>query len=318
MNSSVAKIRKKLDGIAVNYEKFGFKVDYEPIRVGREETCSYVNEGEIIGRDVDVDNLVSMLMCVDDDDVGCNFVSVAGIGGLGKTTLAQLVFFEDETTLVSVGCNDERVKSEFSLRMWACVSDEDSNEFRVKDILVKISTSATGSSCDHYTMDQVQIDLRKQLDENEYLLVLDDVWTEDREQWLKLERFLKCGKERSWVVVTTRSKQTARIVGKGVMYKLGGLSLDYSRRLFEMTAFGQENPSEELLEISHQIVDRCANVPLAIRVVGSLLYGQTMSRWHSFQEKGFAYISDDKNGIKLILKLSYHHLKLPLKSCFSY
>ncbi|KAK9672739.1 hypothetical protein RND81_12G120700 [Saponaria officinalis] len=130
--------------------------------------------------------------------------------------------------------------------------------------------------------------------------------------------FFKCGKEGSWVVVTTRSKQTAKIVGKGVMYKLGGLSLDYSRRLFEMTAFGQVNPSKELLEISHQIVDRCANVPLAIRVVGSLLYGQTMSRWLSFQEKGLAYISDDKNGIKSILKLSYHHFKSPLKSCFSY
>ncbi|KAK9672731.1 hypothetical protein RND81_12G120600 [Saponaria officinalis] len=304
MNKSVAKIRKKLDGIAVNYEKFGFKVDYEPIKVRREETCSYVNEGEIIGRDVDVENLVGMLMC--GADVRCNFVTVVGIGGLGKTALAQLVY------------NDERVKSEFSLRMWACVSDQDSNEFHVKDILVKILTSATGCGCDSYTMDQLQIELQNKLGDNKFLLVLDDVWTEDREQWLKLERFLKSGKKGSWVVVTTRSKQTARIVGKGVMYKLDGLSLDYSRRLFEMTAFGQENPSEDYVKMGHQIVDRCANVPLAIRIVGSLLYGQTISKWHSFQEKGLAYISDHKNGIKSILKLSYHHLKSPLKSCFSY
>ncbi|KAK9672743.1 hypothetical protein RND81_12G121100 [Saponaria officinalis] len=149
MNKSVSKIRKKLDGIAVNHEKFGFMVDYEPIKVRREETCSYVNEGEIIGRDVDVENLVGMLMC--GADVRCNFVTLVGIGGLGKTALAQLVY------------NDERVKTEFSLRMWACVSDQDSNEFHVKDILVKILTSATGCGCDSYTMDQLQIELQNEL-----------------------------------------------------------------------------------------------------------------------------------------------------------
>ncbi|KAL9225246.1 hypothetical protein vseg_001195 [Gypsophila vaccaria] len=303
MNKSVGKIRKKLDGIALNYEKFGFKVDYEPIKVRREETCSYVSEGEIIGREVDVENLVAMLA---HDDVGCRFVTVVGIGGLGKTALAQLVY------------NDERVKNEFSLRMWTCVSDQDSNVFGTKDILVKILKSATGGSFDNYTMDQVQIECQKQLGKHKYLLVLDDVWTEDREQWLKLERFLKFGKEGSWVVVTTRSKETARIVGNGVMYELQGLSLEHSWRLFEKTAFGEANPPKQFVEVGHQIVDRCANVPLAIRVVGSLLYGQTLKRWHSFRQKGLAYMNDDENEIKSILKLSYHHLKSPLKSCFSY
>ncbi|KAK9678389.1 hypothetical protein RND81_11G208100 [Saponaria officinalis] len=303
MSKNVAKIRNKLDCIATNYDQFGFKVDYEPIKARREETCSYVDSVEIIGREVDVDKLVGMLGC---SSHGCNFVTVVGIGGLGKTALAQLVY------------NDERVKSEFSLRIWVCVSDQDSAEFGVKDILVKILRSVTGIGCGDFSMDQVQIEIREQLGKHKYLLVLDDVWTEDREQWLKLERFLKCGKEGSSVVVTTRSMETGRLVGNGVMHELEGLSLEHSRRFFEMTAFGEANPPQDLVEIGHQIVDKCANVPLAIRVIGSLLYGQTKSRWNSFRQKGLAYVDDGKKGIKSILKLSYHHLKSPLKSCFSY
>ncbi|KAK9678354.1 hypothetical protein RND81_11G206100 [Saponaria officinalis] len=303
MSKNVAKIRNKLDCIATNYGQFGFKVDYEPIKARREETCSYVDSVEIIGREVDVEKLVGMLGC---SSHGCSFVTVVGIGGLGKTALAQLVY------------NDERVKSEFSLRIWVCVSDQDSIELGVKDILVKILRSVMGIGCGDYSMDQVQIELREQLGKHKYLLVLDDVWTEDRERWLKLERFLKCGKEGSSVVVTTRSMETGRLVGNGVMYKLEGLSLEHSRRLFEMTAFGEANPPQDLVEIGHQIVDKCANVPLAIRVVGSLLYGQTKSKWNSLRQKGLAYVDDGKNGIKSILKLSYHHLKSPLKSCFSY
>ncbi|XP_074319607.1 disease resistance protein RGA2-like [Silene latifolia] len=307
MSKSVKKIRMKLDAIAVNYGKFGFKIDYEPLTVRREETCSYVNESDIIGRDADVRKLLDMLVPSDGNHNVCNFVSIVGIGGLGKTALAQLVY------------NDPSVKAAFSLRMWACVNDQDQNQLGVKENLIKILRSAVGDNrCDGYSLDQVQCQLRQQLAENKYLLVLDDVWTEDREEWLKLERFIKGGKKGSWVIVTTRSMETARIVGNGLIYRLEGLSCDYSWRLFQMMAFEQANPTEDFVEFGREIVESCANVPLAIRVVGSLLYGQNMSKWRLFQQKGLAYIPGDKNGITSILKLSYHHLKSPLKSCFSY
>ncbi|XP_074319608.1 putative disease resistance protein RGA1 [Silene latifolia] len=297
MSKSVKKIRMKLDAIAVDYGKFGFKIDYEPIKVRREETCSYVNETDIIGRDADVQKLLDMLLSSEGNPNGCNFVSIVGIGGLGKTALAQLVY------------NDPRVKAMFSLRMG------------VKENLIKILRSAVGDNrCDGYSLDQVQCQLRQQLAENKYLLVLDDVWTEDREEWLKLEKYIKGGKKGSWVVVTTRSMETARIVGNGLKHELEGLSSDHSWHLFQRMAFGQANPTEEFVEIGREIVERCARVPLAIRVVGSLLYGQSKSKWHLFQQNGLACIAGhgDKNGIKSILKLSYHHLKSPFKSCFTY
>ncbi|XP_021719336.1 putative disease resistance protein RGA1 [Chenopodium quinoa] len=277
LSRGVKKVRKKLDSVASNHRQFGFCVDHQPIRRRREETCSYVYAGTIIGRENDVENIVHMLQ--GNVQGAVSFLTIVGIGGLGKTALAQLVF------------NDERIVNSFPLRMWTCISDHDQKQLDTAEILVKILASAT-----------------------------DDVWTENRSHWLKLAEFLIGGHKGSWIVVTTRSQETARIIGDGLKYELQGLSEKSSWRLFQKTAFGFEQPNskDDLIEVGREIVKRCARVSLAIRVVGSLLYGQDKSKWLSFMEIGFANVRESHNDIMPILKLSYHHLESPLKSCFSY
>lgn len=114
-----------------------------------------------------------------------------------------------------------------------------------------------------------------------YLLVLDDVWTENRNDWLKLVDLLLGGQRGSWILVTTRSHETARIAGGGPKYVLQGLSEEHSWCLFERTAFGSEQlkPNDQLVKVGKEIVEACVGVPLAIRVAGSLLYGQDKSKW---------------------------------------
>lgn len=89
MSRGVQKVRKNLDAVASNHREFGCSVDYQPIRRRTEETCSYVYAGSIIGRDNDVENIVCMLLGNAQGDV--SFLTIVGIGGLGKTALAQLV-----------------------------------------------------------------------------------------------------------------------------------------------------------------------------------------------------------------------------------
>ncbi|XP_021730450.1 putative disease resistance protein RGA4 [Chenopodium quinoa] len=151
-------------------------------------------------------------------------------------------------------------------------------------------------------------------------LVLDDVWTENRGQWRTLAGFLMGGRKGSWVVVTTRSQETAREIGDGQKYELQGLSERNSQCLLERMASGSNhsNLPQDLVEIGREIVKGCASVPLAIRVAGSLLYGQDKSRWLSFLKTGQSNIRESQNDIMPILKLSYHHLESSLKSCFSY
>ncbi|XP_021732074.1 putative disease resistance protein RGA1 [Chenopodium quinoa] len=170
------------------------------------------------------------------------------------------------------------------------------------------------------TMDGLQIQLREKLAGKKFLLVLDDVWTENYERWHTLTQYLMGGQRGSWIVVTTRSQQTVRIIGGGPRHELQGLTKEKSWCLFKRVAFGSqhENLPEDLVEIGQDIVGKCANVPLAIRVVGSLLYGQEKNKWLLIQKLGLAEVNRSEDSIIPTLKLSYYQLESPLKSCLSY
>ncbi|XP_021844310.2 putative disease resistance protein RGA1 isoform X2 [Spinacia oleracea] len=308
MAQGVKMIKKKLDAIASD-TRFNFNIDPKPIRNRRLESCSYVYETDIIGREPDLEKIVGVLL---DPIVQQNvsFLPIVGMGGLGKTALAQLVF------------NNARVKHAFPLMLWTCVADENQDSLDVKGVLGKILASANKGCMKNegYTMDGLQSQLREQLAGKKYLLVLDDVWTENSEQWRILTKFLMGGQRGSWIVVTTRSKKTAGIVGDGPRHELQGLSKDNSWCLFKRVAFGSQhaNPPEDLVELGQYIVARCADVPLAIRVVGSLLYEQEKHKWLSVQKLGLAKVKGSQDGIIPILKLSYYQLDSPLKCCFVY
>ncbi|XP_057528173.1 disease resistance protein RGA2-like [Amaranthus tricolor] len=305
MSKGVDKIRKKLDAFAYN-KQFIMEFNHEPIKYRKPETCSYVDVAEIIGREGDLEHIVGRLL---DSDVqtDVSFLSIVGMGGLGKTALAQLVY------------SDKRVESAFNLRLWHCVSDQDHKQLNITGILGAILALCTNEKCtDQSSLQYVQSRLQKELSNKKYLLVLDDVWTEIRNQWIELVSLLKVGQKGSWIVVTTRSQVTANFMGYDSMYQLQGLKKEDSWSLFEKVAFSSEqwNHHDDLVEIGQKIVEACGGVPLAIKVAGSLVYGQDKKKWEAVQEVGVANMGNDD--ITQILKLSYHHLPFSLKNCFSF
>ncbi|KAL9237159.1 hypothetical protein vseg_011743 [Gypsophila vaccaria] len=306
MAHRVQNIRETLDVTVSENRQLGFNEDCLSVRRKGERTCSYVYENDVIGRENDLSNIIGVLLdstVVDDVSV----LSILGVGGVGKTALARLVY------------EDDRVVKAFSLRLWTCVSDQDQEEFNVDEIFRKIVGSATDQKHNDSESNQVHDLLMEHIEGRKYLLVLDDVWTENRKRWLKLEQVLKVGQRGSRIIVTTRSrKTTAETISAASTYELQGLSEENSRRLYEKTAFGCATPSDNLVEIGQEIVKVCDNIPFAIRVLGSLLHGQDESKWASFQESGLARNRTGQNEIRLILKLSYDHLEPALQSCFSY
>ncbi|GAB4832130.1 hypothetical protein Ancab_040258 [Ancistrocladus abbreviatus] len=309
----IKKIRGKLDRIrrdSTESTQFALTVRSDEeivVRRGREETHSFVNVGGVIGRDDDKSAVLGMLLSLTSVEENVPVISIVGIGGQGKTTLAQCVY------------NDEKVEKHFELRLWVCISDV----FDVKEIIKKILMSATNSESGNLGMDQLQRQLREKISGKKYLLVLDDVWNDDRSKWLDLRDILMVGGIGSKILGTTRSMQVAEAM-RGEQdippYWLGGLSEEDSWSLFAKMVFKprQQQMNPNLVELGREIVKKCANVPLAIRTIGSLLYGKDQSKWLSLKETELANITEGGNNIIDVLKVSYHHLQSQLKHCFAY
>ncbi|KAL2936602.1 putative disease resistance protein RGA3, partial [Bienertia sinuspersici] len=297
VSREIKLLREKLDAIAKNHADFGFTDVNKPVK-RREETCSNISELDVIGREDEKEVIVGVLLSDSHSSYqNVSFVNIVGIGGLGKTTLAQLVY------------NDDRIKKVFSKRIWVCVSEE----FGVREILGKMLGK------EELTLEEMQRKVRTTLERKRFLLVLDDVWNEDHEKWFKLRSFLVSDVSGSKIIVTSRSKKVARAIGESsMMYELRGLSDENSWRLFKRVAFTQGEDQADFIEIGQDIVKKCANVPLCIRVIGSLLYDQDESKWLWFRSIDLADMSDDEGYIMSTLMFSYYHLTPKLKSCFSF
>ncbi|XP_024031576.1 putative disease resistance protein RGA3 [Morus notabilis] len=267
MGFRIREIRKKLVTISSDRYFLHLEVRREDnqavsARRGR-ETHSFLRQEEVIGRDEEREEIVKLLLEQGELEENVSVIPIVGMGGLGKTTLAQTAF------------NEETVQQHFELKMWVCVSDD----FDLKLILQQIIKSATNNNnlgaID--SMDQLQKELQNVLNGKRYLLVLDDVWEEKREEWLRLKVLLLSGSRGSRIVVTTQSKKVAEITRSVQPYQLGILDKEKSWSLFEKMAFKEkeEERDPKIVDIGRQIAERCGGVPLAIRAIGGMLYSKS-------------------------------------------
>ncbi|MCI05347.1 CC-NBS-LRR resistance protein, partial [Trifolium medium] len=215
-------------------------------------------QSDIIGREDNKNEIISLLR-QSHENQHISVVAIVGIGGLGKTALAQLVYNDGEVTKV------------FDKSMWVCVSDN----FDVNIIIRKMLELLTNSKIDDkLSLESLQNMLRVNLTNKRYLLVLDDLWNESFEKWTQLRTYLMCGAEGSKVVVTTRSKVVAQTMGVSVPYTLNGLTLEKSWSLLKnVITCGDEikEVNQTLESIGKKISKKCGGVPLAIRTLGGLL-----------------------------------------------
>ncbi|KAH7677356.1 P-loop containing nucleoside triphosphate hydrolase protein [Dioscorea alata] len=231
-------------------------------------------------------------------------VSIVGMGGLGKTTLAQLVY------------RDEKVQKHFQLHIWVCVSDD----FNVPKLARKIIHKVSGEECNHKNMEVLQQRLRKELGQKRYLLVLDDVWNENFRKWDALRNMLLDGGEGSRILVTTRNEKCSLVMGAQKPYILRRLSEESSCDLFEQKAFvGGAPKSATLVEIGKKIVEKCQGLPLAIEVMGCIMHDKSEEgEWQAVLENKIWNLQDAEEYIKPELWLSYVDLPTHLKKCFAF
>ncbi|KAM4080068.1 hypothetical protein ACB094_09G163400 [Castanea mollissima] len=306
MSHKIKGIRESLEELEKDRALFNLQVrseDQNIVHREREMTHSFVPDSDVIGRVDDKQKIIDLLMHPGNNS-NVSVIFIVGIGGLGKTTLAQWVY------------NDRRIATNFDLRIWVCVSED----FSVLKLAKEILKSAGGGSSENMSMDLVQASLRSTLKEKRFFIVLDDVWNEDRDKWIGLKNLLKGG-QGSKILVTTRSQKVASNMAPGPIHGLQGLPDKDCLSLFKRCAFneGEHEQFPKLVEIGKQVVEKCKGVPLAVKTLGSLLYSKTEERdWISIKDNEIWKLEQKENDILPALRLSYNKLSSYLKQCFAY
>jgi len=260
------------------------------------------NESVIYGRDEDREFVFNWL--TSDTHNNLSILSIVGMGGLGKTSLAQHVF------------NDPRIEGKFDIKAWVSVLQE----FDVLNVSRAILNTITGSTDHSLHQEVVQRRLKEKLTGKKFLLILDDVWNERQSKWEQVQKALGFGAQGSRILVTTRSEKVA-VTMRSEEHHLKVLKEDYCWTLFEKHAFqsASPRPDPELMEIGKKIVEKCNGLPLALKTMGSLLHNKSSFwEWESIMKSEIWDFSENESDILPALRLSYLHLPSHLKKCFAF
>ncbi|XP_057742151.1 putative disease resistance RPP13-like protein 1 [Arachis stenosperma] len=268
-------------------------------------TC-LVEPSEICGRKEDKEAILKLLL--DDDaaaDGNLSVIPIVGMGGIGKTTLAQLLY------------QDDQVKENFDFRGWVCVSEE----FDVVKVTKTVIEAITSSSCNLTDLNLLQYDLKEKLSRQKFFIVLDDVWNENYDDWNTLLKPFQKGVKGSKILITTRNKNVSSVVQTVSPHELNLLSDEDCWLVFSkharLSTVSVENPTLE--KIGRDIVKKCDGLPLAAQALGGILRGNSDIRyWNHLLKSEIWELSNDRINVVPALRISYYFLPSYLKQCFVY
>ncbi|EXC26229.1 Disease resistance protein RPM1 [Morus notabilis] len=271
-----------------------------------------LDKSDLVGIDGRKKQLVGWLI---EGGLGREVVSLAGQGGMGKTTLAKQVY------------DDAEVKKNFKVRAWITVSQSFEIEDLLKDMveqLYKAIKRRVPPEVGNMNNNRLKTTIKKLLQRQRYLIVLDDVW--HLHAWRAVQYALPNNSFGSRVVLTTRNTDvatTACIESEGKTYNLEPLPPSDSWDLLCRKTF-QGNPCPpHLEEICKYILKRCEGLPLAIVAISGVLATKDTRRideWDMVARSLGAEIdgNDKLKDLKKVLSLSFNDLPYYLKSCFLY
>ncbi|KAK9990019.1 hypothetical protein SO802_025004 [Lithocarpus litseifolius] len=309
MANKIKTMLKSLEKISNKAKEFEFasvgSINAIPEVILNRETDSSLEDSEIVGMGDHVSKIVDLVLNATNEQL--SVIPIVGMPGLGKTTLAKLVY------------NHELVQRNFDATIWICVS----NEFDDKKILREILESLTQKSFALQTKDTILKCLKEVLQEKRYLLILDDVWNENREKWDTLRSCLLVINSSAGnnIIVTTRSDTVAKIMKTIHQHHLEKLSEDECWSIIKKRVSTNERIplSQDLEDIGREIAKRCQGIPLVARVLGGTMSNNIEeSEWLAIQNSEVWSSLNGENEILSTLKLSFNHLLPPVKSCFTY
>ncbi|XP_031252861.1 disease resistance RPP13-like protein 4 [Pistacia vera] len=224
---------------------------------------------------------------------------IVGMGGLGKTTIAQEIF------------NDRDVIKYFDETIWVPVSNNFSTE-RIMRVMLK-QLGEEGSRFDEGCLLRK---IREKLGTKKSLIVMDDVWRMETKFWSSL-----CNKHSIYIIIS-RNEAVIKLMGvdNSRIHRPRLLDEEESWSLFCKFAFDRSNgkcPNNHLEKEGREILHKCKGLPLAIKTIGALLAPKldSLTEWNKIHQDFLKLAEEENNSIMPSLQLSYDELPTHLKQC---
>ncbi|CAM8945231.1 unnamed protein product [Rhodiola kirilowii] len=312
LGCQIDQLMTKVNGIKSRRDRYGLDAaDVSSTSNSREKklmqirrSAPYANNELMVGLSETISLLEGKLT---EGGSGRFVISILGMGGLGKTTLARKLY------------NSLRQRY-FESYSWVCVSQE----YNTRDILlhlIKSMANPTKEDLENMTTEaSMEEYLRIWLRGRRFLVVIDDVW--EREAWESLERAFPDNNKSSKVIITTRNQHVAAL-NTAYVHELRYLQEDESWELFCKKAFPDDIEMicpPNLERLGKEMVTKCSGLPLAIITLGGLLStkSQVLSEWEMVRGNLWKELKKDSVHINAVLLLSYKDLPQNLKPCFLY
>ncbi|XP_047967205.1 putative late blight resistance protein homolog R1A-10 isoform X2 [Salvia hispanica] len=244
---------------------------------------------------------------------GLDVISLTGMSGLGKTTLAWKIY------------NDPEIILKFPTRIWLTVSAR----FTERDIFLRILGHLTTLDDDMRAKDGEELAeiVSNYLQMGTFILVMDDVWSIPA--WEQLKKALPLQENKSKVLLTSREETVGSAASKPRPFvPLRAFDPEECWELLRLEALGKLECPPQLVQVGKKIAADCDGLPLAIVVIGGILYelsdsnnvDKTRRNWLKVSMDVNSYLSEkklDKRMTKFI-SMSYESLPHYLRPCFLY
>ncbi|KAL8140066.1 hypothetical protein V2J09_006087 [Rumex salicifolius] len=285
-------------------------------KVWRPAAYSHTKEDYVVGLVEDINNLVGALTTNIDPKI--QVLSIVGMGGSGKTTLARELY------------NHESVKQSFESMAWVSISQQWVSQHVLHDILKKVS-GETIKLDEVWSPIVVREKIQQYLRERKYLIVLDDVWTNEALE--EILPALPLGIQGSKIIVTTRFREVVDYPGlKSSIHEPRELTADESWELFSRIALSPEREQttstmelDAMKDLAKEMLVKCKGLPLAVvAIAGLLAKKETLEEWELVKKATSSRVMEVGRGthsygaVKHMLALSYNDLPRDIKPCFLY
>ncbi|KAG5628434.1 hypothetical protein H5410_000151 [Solanum commersonii] len=228
-------------------------------------------------------------------------VSIVGMPGLGKTTLAKKVF------------HDEKLRRHFDVQAMCCVSQTYDRRKLLLGILNQVK-------CSNQQNEKNPADaLRKFLLRKKYLLYIDDIWSVDT--WEYLSRCLPDNGNGSRILLTSRNIDVAsNITREREPLELRFLDENESWELMKIKLFKEQTCPPDLSKVGANIASKCKGLPLLVILVAGVLSGisENEESWRRVAESIKLDTVTSAKECMEVIELSYKHLPDHLKPCLLY